>query len=347
MIIPFNDPRAFVVLSTWVGISVVGILLMLIFRKRRHAVAQLAKQTTKTSLTGTEPSTEDTEASPTGTETATKEPDKPKKGGFFQKLGSYLLINLLFFILAWAPYKIYALSVVMLGFCCMYEVAAASFYCRNSKGVFASPAWYAVSCAVVIGAFAINKPQLTFKVIVLVGIIHTIIASFVGDIKFLLNRGALAGIAVLYFPACLGCHLYLKWVDPSGFLVIFYYVVVCATDSFGQITGTIIGGPKLVPFISPGKTISGAIGGTISAIAVAIIIRSCLPNTPLLWVGLAGLVISIAAQLGDLVISTWKRFMNIKDFSDNLGAHGGVIDRFDSMLLAASVFFLFTSIMPH
>ena len=66
-----------------------------------------------------------------------------------------------------------------------------------------------------------------------------------------------------------------------------------------------------------------------------------------MWVAFAGLVIAIAAQVGDLVISRWKRFMNIKDFSDNLGAHGGVIDRFDSMLLAASAFFLFTTIMPY
>ena len=321
-IIPFEDPRTIVVLGTWIGISLLGMILMVVFRKPRKENAETPTK-----------------------ESGEKQP--ASKGGFWQKLGSYLLINLLFFILAWSSYNLYAASVVALGFCCMYEVAGASRWCKDGKGFFATPLWYASTCAVVISAFAVNIPEMTFKIIVTIGIVHTIIASFFGDLRLLLNRAALAGISTLYFPLCLGCHLYLKYVDPTGFLVIFYYVVVCATDSFGQITGTIFKGPKLAPLISPGKTVSGAIGGTVAAVVVALIIRKCLPGTPVHWVALAGLVISLAAQIGDLVISTWKRFMGIKDFSENLGAHGGVIDRFDSMLLAASVFFIFTSVMPH
>ena len=97
MIIPFNDPRVYVVLSTWVGISVIGILLMIIFRKRRHA---LAEAETKALAGKDQGATKDKAAE-----------NEQKKGGFWQKLGSYLLINMLFFILAWSPYEIYAVSV--------------------------------------------------------------------------------------------------------------------------------------------------------------------------------------------------------------------------------------------
>ena len=281
------------------------------------------------------------------TEEGKSEKKAKKGGGFWAKIGSYLFINVLFILIAWSPFKVFAVSVLLLGYICMYEVGKVSRWCREGRGFFASPHFYAVSTVIMLGTFAYNNHEISFKVLVLLGVLHTLVTSFAGDLQMLLNRSTLGALAVLYLPLCLSCHLYLKLVVPDGFLVLFYYLVVCATDSFGQIVGTIVGGKKLTPVLSPGKTVSGAIGGTIAAVIVALAIRVCLPTTPTIWVALAAVWISISAQIGDLVASSWKRFLGIKDFGANLGPHGGVIDRFDSMLLAASAFFLFTSIMPY
>ena len=272
---------------------------------------------------------------------------KKKGGGFWAKIGSYLFINVLFILLAWSSFEVFAVSVLLLGFVCMYEVAKVSRWCREGKGFFASPFFYATTTVLMLATLAYNDHKLSYKVLVFFCIFHTLITSFAGDLDRLLNRATLSSLSVLYLPICLSCHLYLKLVVPSGFLVLFYYLIVCATDSFGQIVGTIVGGKKLTPVLSPGKTVSGAIGGTIAAVIVGVAIRSCLRTTPIHWVVMAAVWISISAQIGDLVASSWKRFLGIKDFGANLGPHGGVIDRFDSMLLAASAFFLFTSIMPY
>lgn len=311
------DPRVGLVLGTWCAIAVIAAVAMVVHKRVTPKRA------------------------------GEKPPEAKPSGGFWQKMGSYLVINALFFLLAWGPYELFALSVVMLGFVVMMEVGGSSRWCREGPRFSASPVIYGVSTAVMIAVFAVNDPKMSFKIFVLLGILHTLHTTFGGPRELLLNRAALAACSMVYVPLTLICHLYLKYVDRTGFLVVFYYMVVCATDSFGQIVGTIVGGRKLVPTISPGKTVSGGVGGLVAGVVVGLVVHSCLPNTPLPWVVLASLFIGVSASVGDLVVSEWKRFLGIKDFGANLGAHGGVIDRFDSMMLAASAFFLFTTFMPH
>ncbi len=123
----------------------------------------------------------------------------------------------------------------------------------------------------------------------------------------------------------------------AGFL--FPVAVVIATDVAGYFGGRLIGGPRLAPAISPGKTWSGAAAGWLAAAAVALALAP--------WLGLGagraaalGLALSMAAQAGDLAESALKRRAGVKDSSALIPGHGGVLDRFDGLIGAAVALWL-------
>jgi CDP-diglyceride synthetase len=128
-------------------------------------------------------------------------------------------------------------------------------------------------------------------------------------------------------------------------------LVVAATDSFAQLWGRLLGRHRLCPRLSPGKTIEGLAGGVITAALVAVWLRAALPGAaslaspgPLPGSAAAravviGLVTAAAAVAGDLAFSAVKRRVGIKDFSTRIPGHGGILDRFDSLSLAAPVSF--------
>jgi len=96
-----------------------------------------------------------------------------------------------------------------------------------------------------------------------------------------------------------------------------------------------------VPKLSPKKTIEGTLGGVIAAIIAALTLRS-LVDFSIPQALLVGLMLSIAGLVGDLTASWLKRINDIKDFSRMLPGHGGVLDRFDSLLVAAPAFWVYS-----
>lgn len=118
------------------------------------------------------------------------------------------------------------------------------------------------------------------------------------------------------------------------------------TDTFAFLVGVTLGKHKLCPKISPKKTIEGAIGGTLggmlSFLAFAFVMNNYW-NFSLNYAIIAvfGIIVSIFAQLGDLVASYIKRYAKIKDFGNVLPGHGGVLDRIDSILFTAPVVYYF------
>ena len=121
-----------------------------------------------------------------------------------------------------------------------------------------------------------------------------------------------------------------------GFLaIVFLFAVVWATDIVAYFVGRAVGGPKLAPRISPKKTWSGAVGGTVAAIgaALTVAIAAGLPNLPA--VGLVAAAASALAQARDLFESALKRRFGAKDSSHLIPGHGGLMDRLDGFVAAA------------
>lgn len=130
--------------------------------------------------------------------------------------------------------------------------------------------------------------------------------------------------------------------DSLGFIaMLFVFVVVWATDILAYFVGRSVGGPKLAPRISPGKTWSGAIGGTVAGVIGGLLVAMAHFQDVGLWVGLIAFVLSAASQIGDLFESFIKRRFGVKDSSKLIPGHGGVMDRVDGLVFACfAAFFL-------
>lgn len=185
--------------------------------------------------------------------------------------------------------------------------------------------------------------------LVLVGTLYFILLSNL----FIINNGNTGkknsaildtGVTILGILYVCGLLLYLILIynfELSGVklgkrLVWLPILITWLTDTFAYFTGLNFGKHKLAPGISPKKTIEGAIGGICGGILAALVYSLWLP------IGfkesiILGSLISLAAQLGDLVESTFKRDAEIKDSGSIIPGHGGVLDRFDSLLFALPV----------
>lgn len=123
--------------------------------------------------------------------------------------------------------------------------------------------------------------------------------------------------------------------DRAGLVaILFLFAIVWATDVFAYFVGRSLGGPRLAPSISPGKTWSGAIGGAAGGI-IAGVLLAALTGWGGLWAAATALVLAIVAQFGDLLESLLKRRQGVKDSSRMIPGHGGLMDRVDGLVAAA------------
>lgn len=150
-----------------------------------------------------------------------------------------------------------------------------------------------------------------------------------------------AGLAYSTLPVF--ALAYLRGNDHAGLVgILFLFAVVWATDICAYFVGRAVGGPKLAPSISPGKTWSGAIGGFLGAISAGIgtaVLAGA--ERPLLAVLLLALCLSAISQMGDLFESALKRRQGVKDSGNLIPGHGGVMDRVDGLVMAAIGLYIF------
>ncbi|CAN7516635.1 phosphatidate cytidylyltransferase [Pararhizobium sp. LjRoot238] len=135
--------------------------------------------------------------------------------------------------------------------------------------------------------------------------------------------------------------------DIGLIAMIFIFAVVWATDILAYFTGRAIGGPKLAPRISPGKTWSGAIGGAVCGVMAGVAVFLSHFSLDDLRIPLLALALSVASQIGDLFESYIKRRFGVKDSSRLIPGHGGVMDRVDGLVFAcfAALLFVLVQVM--
>lgn len=155
-------------------------------------------------------------------------------------------------------------------------------------------------------------------------------------------------LAVAYAAALPAFLLVLRHHDrglmswAGTWLVFFPLIVTWICDTFAMLGGMLIGGPKLAPVVSPGKTRSGGVAGVIGALLTGAVFAwwvfpAAGVHADIMPVMFIALVLSIVGQLGDLVESLFKRQAGVKDSSALIPGHGGVLDRFDSLYFAIPV----------
>ena len=144
----------------------------------------------------------------------------------------------------------------------------------------------------------------------------------------------IAGIG--YAGVMLTAPMVLRAYAELGFLaILLLFAIVWTTDILGYFAGRAFGGPKLLPAVSPKKTWSGAIAGALSAMMVAVLVASYFGTFNRVAIAIIALLLSVVAQLGDLLESWVKRKFGAKDASQLIPGHGGVMDRLDGFWAAA------------
>lgn len=149
----------------------------------------------------------------------------------------------------------------------------------------------------------------------------------------------LAFINFLVFPEIPPSHIY----TPK--LLIALFIMIWTYDSGAYLFGVSMGKHRLFERISPKKSWEGAIGGTFTAIIAAVIISTYIPEIQLIhWIVISILVV-ISSTFGDLTESMFKRYFQIKDSGQIFPGHGGILDRFDSILFAVPIVVLYLKII--
>ena len=209
----------------------------------------------------------------------------------------------------------------------------------------------AVPLAVYAAGIGLYRPSLVVAAVAMLIILAAVIWTR-GPQRRPLGAASLTVMGILYtggllsFGYALREHPYAVG-DPAGTaLVAFPLVLTWASDIGAFFVGRAVGGPKLIPSVSPGKTISGALGGLATTVLVSwLYVRFALRPVALLTMTipatiLFGALISVAAQVGDLAESLLKREANVKDSSHLIPGHGGLLDRLDSLLFVLPVAYL-------
>ena len=233
-----------------------------------------------------------------------------------------------------------ALTVIIL--IAMWEVYHA--FSRKPSGV----SWIGYIFAIVYMYFADNltESHVLFMLITVFTIITLMMSVFFHET--ITVKDCAVTIIGFFYVAILMSTIYLTRVSPYGkFFVWLSFIAAWGCDTGAYFTGMAIGKHKLVPKLSPKKTVEGAVGGIVLATLIALLYGwtvsrfSSIQDVNILgFCGVAGFVGSILSQFGDLTASAIKRFTGVKDYGKLIPGHGGIMDRFDSVLFTAPAIYI-------
>jgi len=157
------------------------------------------------------------------------------------------------------------------------------------------------------------------------------------------------GFLTMYIVISMGC----VWLTKETFdtaTMLLTFICAWSCDTFAYFTGRFLGKHKLIPHVSPNKTVEGSVGGVVGAMVICIvyllIVKNVFDTNMLQWSNVVvegavyGLVGGALSQLGDLIASAIKRDTGIKDFGWIFPGHGGFMDRFDSVMFIAPIMFI-------
>ena len=151
-------------------------------------------------------------------------------------------------------------------------------------------------------------------------------------------------VATIFAPLYIGLLYYVYLIgslDTGWVCLIFLFTATWACDTFAFIIGKNFGKVRFVPALSPNKTFEGTIAGIIGSVAVGCVFAVVYPFLTAPKIILLGLLLGVAAFLGDLMASSLKRQAGVKDSGKIIPGHGGVLDRFDSLLFTAPLVYYF------
>jgi phosphatidate cytidylyltransferase len=157
------------------------------------------------------------------------------------------------------------------------------------------------------------------------------------------QKQAWVTIGIVYIVVSVLSMMYLRGLERGGLMVLFLLLTVWVVDIAAYFSGKIIGGPKILPAISPKKTWAGLIGGMLGAGILNMLIGGFI-GTPFLVMLLFGAALAVISQVGDFFESWVKRQFHVKDSGGLIPGHGGILDRVDGLTTTAPVLALMAAL---
>ncbi|NLC69699.1 MAG: phosphatidate cytidylyltransferase [Clostridiaceae bacterium] len=223
--------------------------------------------------------------------------------------------------------------------------AVHEFYNAVSKAGYKPARWvgYLSSVIVLITGFTEGKDLLFIAVAIIMVIIFSLPVFF-------RKKYNTADIAMTIYGIFLTVFMFLfiiliRELKDGVYHVWIVFIGAWATDTFAYFGGITLGKRKLIPSISPNKTVEGAISGVIGAVAAialyGFLIGQRISHVPYYNYIIMGMLCGIISQVGDLAASAIKRNTGIKDYGSIMPGHGGILDRFDSVLLLCPLIYAY------
>lgn len=153
--------------------------------------------------------------------------------------------------------------------------------------------------------------------------------------------GAMVTFLGFFYVSFSLSHLMLISDMDDNFFIWYPFIIAFVTDTFAYFTGKLIGKHKLIPSVSPNKTVEGSLGGIVVCVIVSYLYAYWFKPDFQFYAIFLGLVGSVFSQVGDLIASKIKRIFDIKDFGKIMPGHGGVLDRFDSLIITLPLVYYF------
>lgn len=195
--------------------------------------------------------------------------------------------------------------------------------------------------------FNMEEYNMNLIVLFLIMLLAAYVLSFP---EYSINDIALVVFGVFYVAVMLSYVYKVRLIEDGGIVVWLIFIGSWGSDTCAYLVGSKIGRHKLSPKLSPKKSIEGSIGGIVGAGLLGFIFATIFKNSindfsnPQLAFTIIGCLSSVISQVGDLAASGIKRNYDIKDYSNLIPGHGGILDRFDSVIVIAPIVYLLSGI---
>ena len=231
---------------------------------------------------------------------------------------------------------------------CLVISLVGNFELLRVAGLEKSPLGICAYVATIAYYMTMLSPDHRYSILVLVAAFLAQMSVYVFTFpKYKAENVMWSFFGIIYVTVMLAYIYETRTLDNGVYLVWLIFVSSWGNDTFAYFTGVLIGKHKMAPVLSPKKSVEGAIGGIAGATILGIIYGSIVSTrmsevigSPVLTFAVASCVGAILAIVGDLAASAIKRNYNVKDYGKLIPGHGGILDRFDSVIFTAPIVYL-------